>query len=232
MDDLINNFDNLEMQDKSKEKSIITEFIDGITNKYQNDILSKLFNGSYGKMYLVKYKKNEKNQIVIDILGSRNKDYRSNYTVILHKEYYNFTCNCKDYIYRANVNNIVCKHITFILCKVACIFDYKYFISKRLSNCQLNAVINVIENDRIWNNTDISIKNINSNFEKNIRKLNKEDSCPICYDIFGDKELVSCPDCKGYIHKECMCIWLKTSKTCVCCRSNKFSNYIKDINLI
>ena len=55
---------------------------------------------------------------------------------------------------------------------------------------------------------------------------------PICYDIFGDKELISCPDCKAYIHKECMCIWLKTSKTCVCCRSNSYANYITNINLI
>jgi hypothetical protein len=68
------------------------------------------------------------------------------------------------------------------------------------------------------------------------------DVCPICYEILIDedaclttkKHLLSCPDCKNYVHQQCIEKWIEYNTTCVYCRSsvwfqfkNKSSDYMK-----
>jgi hypothetical protein len=43
---------------------------------------------------------------------------------------------------------------------------------------------------------------------------------------------ICCPQCKNYIHKKCMDIWLETNQNCVYCRSEIFSEYISDVSKI
>ena len=96
-------------------------------------------------------------------------------------------------------------------------------------------------NSSVWYNNQISIKHINSEFNKNTKTLNVDDTCPICCDILqsraserqgdlltSESEIISCPECHNYVHKQCIKIWLEQSKTCVYCRSGHFKNYIKD----
>ena len=57
-----------------------------------------------------------------------------------------------------------------------------------------------------------------------------DDNCPICMVPFNKKEnLINCPTCKKYLHKECIDSWLKVRKNCPMCRSGIFQNYGQNI---
>jgi hypothetical protein len=66
-------------------------------------------------------------------------------------------------------------------------------------------------------------------FQKSTKVLETSDECPICYDVLLNEEynnvglLLSCPDCKNYVHPKCMEKWLEYNKTCVYCRSDIWS---------
>lgn len=62
-------------------------------------------------------------------------------------------------------------------------------------------------------------------FQKSTKILETSDECPICYDVLLNDDikiemLLSCPDCKNYVHPKCMEKWLEYNKTCVYCRSD------------
>jgi len=208
-------------------RNIVTEFISNLGHDYQSEIILKLFCNYYGKIYLIDYKyDNEQNIIDIDVLGSRSANGRDFYHITIKDN--KFSCTCKDFIYRSKKHNIVCKHITFIVCKIGYILDYDFFRTKILSNHQYNRIKSVLDNNIIWCNRFVSLKGINDNFDiKDIHKFNSNELCPICYDPFGEIKLnVKCPECKNYIHKYCMNTWLEIHNTCVYCRSYEWSNYI------
>lgn len=56
------------------------------------------------------------------------------------------------------------------------------------------------------------------------RKLNKNDSCPICLDVFADKKTIQCEQCGNFIHHECLNekfkndIKCKKTLECIYCR--------------
>jgi len=218
----------------NRDPNEITELIETVKNDYQSDIILSLFTNLANKMYLVDHRNNV-SEIEIDLLGSKrnNSIKREKYTVIFNKINSNFTCNCKDFTFRAKQRDIVCKHITFIICKVLGIYDHTFFETKKLSLAYQKRMTRILNYSNLWNNNEISVKHINSEFNKNTKRvLNTDDQCPICCDAFGNKETISCPSCQGYIHKNCMDVWIETSKTCVYCRSMNWSNYIKDISKI
>lgn len=228
MDDLINRFDNFGMSDiELDNQNVVTKFISDIENDYQSDIILKLFCGYSGHLYLSDYSKENGN---IYILGARNSKGRETYTVNICSHTKSLSCNCKDFMFRSKKFGTVCKHITFLICKVAYILDPLYFKSKVLTNKQYERLINILDNNVIWKNKFLSVKNINEEF-KATGDFDENDICPICYESFGDIKLnVSCPQCKNYLHKKCMDIWLETNKNCVFCRSYSWRNYVSDIN--
>lgn len=210
----------------------ITELIDTVKNDYQSDIILSLFTNLSNKMYLVDYRE-DKHTLDIDLLGSKrtSKQSREKYTVVFDKLHSNFTCNCKDFIYRSKSRDIVCKHITFIICKVLSIYDHEFYETKKLSQEYQKRLYMIIGNSGVWNNNHISIKHMNSEFNKNTKTLNVDDTCPICCDLLSsDDALISCPECNNYVHKQCMDVWIQQSKTCIYCR-NSWDNYIKDSEL-
>lgn len=239
MEELLNNFDTLNIVDNMNNELIheydinpnfITEFLTNIKNDKQYDILLKLFSGYSGNMYLDDYIE-EDDSVYIKILGCRNSKGREKYTIKISD--YSFNCNCKDFAYRCKKEQIVCKHISFLMCKVGKIFDYNFFDTRKLLDTQVNILKSILRNNVVWKNRELSIKNINSEFNCDNKTFNHSDSCPICYEFFGDKnDCLTCPTCKNYIHKNCMTVWLETNKTCVYCRSSSFKNYISDLSLI
>ena len=63
-----------------------------------------------------------------------------------------------------------------------------------------------------------------------------DDCCPICFNDFDIKNkinILSCPNCKNYVHIECAEIWLEKRKTVYCVDQNvgviikisKFNNF-------
>lgn len=214
----------------NRDPNEITSLIETVKNDYQSDIILSLFTNLANKMYLVDHRE-DSFKIEVDLLGSK-KGYkpREKYTVSFNKSQANFTCNCKDFTFRAKSRDIVCKHITFIICKVLGIYDHTFFETKKLSHDYQKRMARIIGNSGLWNNNEISVKHLNSEFNKNTKRiLNTEDPCPICCDTFGGNETISCPSCHQFVHKSCMDIWLEQSDKCIYCRSEIFKNYIKDI---
>ena len=185
-----------------------------------------MYSGYSGNMYLSDYYcMNGKNNITlkIHVLGSKTSKVRNEYIITLQKNH--FECNCKDFVYRYQKYDILCKHITFIICKVAKILDANVFDNK-ITDLQFTHIKNTFENKSIWNNRHISVKGINDDF--NVKsKFNPDELCPICYDPFqAINKNVSCPECKNHVHKKCMDIWLETNSTCVYCRTYEWKKYV------
>ena len=100
----------------------LQKFINEIDyNDSQKTILNNL---RFNKLYLIDIT-DTNNSINIIILGDARNNTREQYTVSFNKTKGNFACNCKDFQFRARFKNIVCKHISFIVCKVLKILDHE-----------------------------------------------------------------------------------------------------------
>jgi hypothetical protein len=93
------------------------------------------------------------------------------------------------------------------------------FISKRQFG---NDVMNDILKEKYLERVNIPTTQI---FQKSTKILETSDVCPICYDVLLNEDfkiemLLSCPDCKNYVHPKCMSKWLEYNKSCVYCRSD------------
>jgi hypothetical protein len=226
-------------------------------NTRQNEIIHGVFNGSVNsKMYLKDYniyedEEDECEILEIKILGGLNKkdgqncrkEYTIKLTTLVEKNFCvgaTLSCNCRDFLYRSKQNDTVCKHITFILCKIAGIFDEEYFRTKILAAFHTEYIFNMIRNKRLWMNSAVSIKYLNDYFKYNYKEIKGEvkgksddeteddDICYICYeDLIKEKEHenLSCPECFNKVHEECMKKWLTINKSCVFCRSDEWINY-------
>lgn len=238
MDSLTNQITNISLNEYNwvnHDPNEITNLIENVSDS-QSDIILSLFTKLTNKMYLVNHRDYDRT-LEIDLMGSLKTSVqkistREKYTIIFKKSSCKFACNCKDFKYRSISHNIVCKHITFIICKILGIYDNTFFENKTLSSDYKERMYRVLNNPGIYNNCPINYeefnKSINSEFENNqVKTLNTKDTCPICYDMFSDKKTVSCPTCHNYVHKECIQIWLNTSKSCIYCRSYKWKNYSK-----
>ena len=187
---------------------------------YNNDQKNILNNLKYSKFYFVDYQYSVDN-IKITILGDLRNSKRHKYSICFDKNRGNFTCNCKDFQYRSHSKNIVCKHISFIICKILKILDHGYFKTKKIANSV--DVLSIISNKANWE--QYSLNFINKQF-KSI-SFDKNDQCIICYNELSDNDVINCPRCLQCIHTNCMERWLIRSNQCVYCRSNIFLQYEK-----
>lgn len=214
-------------------------------NDHQNEIIHSVFNESENsKMYLMDYniyedECKECEMLEIKILGCLNRkggqNYRKEYniklTTLVEENFCvgsTLSCNCRDFLYRSKQNDTVCKHITFILCKIAGIFDEEYFRTKILAPFHTDYIFNMMKNKYLWRNSNLSIKHLNDYFKCNEIKGQREDedTCYICYDnLTKEKGNLSCPECFNIVHEECMKKWLSINKSCVFCRSDEWINY-------
>jgi len=218
MDELYNNLSTLTINN-----TLDTLIENKSINVYQKNTLCKL---NHSTFYLVDYIDTD-NIHCIKILGDvKNNGTREEYNIKLHNK--QFSCNCKDFIYRSKKYDIVCKHISFLVCKVGNIYDINYYITKILSDTYYTQFINIITSKTLWD-TDISINNINKKFKQNKKELSSDDVCPICYDELLNTEIISCTNCNNYIHTHCIKVWLEKHNTCVYCRDTCFSNYISNL---
>lgn len=199
-------------------------FIDTIDNEQQQRILYNTFSGRSGTMYIVDGFKSQ-NDTCIQILGSPNLKGREKYNVKLDNNNNRFKCTCKDFVYRSKRFGIVCKHIIFLLCKVAKIFDKQFFDTKCLKEDDAKAYKDLFSNSAIWKDRTVSVKDINQEFNQISKPFVKTELCPICYECYGDVQCISCPDCYNYVHEKCMSVWLEERTDCVFCRSHVFQDY-------
>lgn len=220
---------------KYNTKQDILDWIDSITNIDQQIILYKIFNDyNSHKIYLIESIYNE-NNLEIKLLGGLNKkNTRDNYQIIINLQDKIFNCSCKDFLYRSNTKNSICKHISFLVFKVASLFfDNNFNINifletKKLTESQFNKFKYIIDSNKLWN-SKYALQTINTQFKNNDRNFSQDKLCPICYNEFNNEPLLNCPKCNNSIHEECMNIWLQYKKTCVYCRNDIWEDYQKII---
>lgn len=228
--------------DNYKQYPNIIELNKHIPNINQNAIINRIStDADYAKVYLQKYEVNiniKKPTLMgtIRILGNYNasKKIREAYDVkILKNEPKGtFWCSCADHKFNSSKKNIVCKHICFIVCKVALILQPYFFETKTLSTEHLELLLTKISNNsEMWKDKKlVRTSNIISikDFEP---KREIDELCTFCYDALSenDREItVSCPLCKNCFHIECQIMWLDEHEKCSCC-FNDFWKYFKRI---
>ena len=235
--------------DKDEYKTI-EELCDKLPNSYQQDILKRIITDrEYSKIYLSGYEENtnrtgkNKNLVgTVNVLGTFNtkKQMREEYEIKLYSgdPKAMFWCSCADHKFNSAKKNIMCKHISFLICKVAKILKVSVFENKRMNDEDFQLLL--LKFNNVWTDTTITKTSGKITMEsfKNFTKT-IDDCCPICFNDFEDtpheKELLlSCPVCKNYIHTECADIWLEQKETCAMCRSDIWEKYkvIKNCNKV
>lgn len=224
----------------------ISELIEAIDNHYQKETLERLLQRSTNdsnQMYLSKYETNTSTdrrkqhlQGTFTVLGTIRKGKREEYQVKFYKKHTpnspSFWCSCPEHKFNSTKKNICCKHVCFLLCKVAKLFQPEFYETKVLDDQTYDKFKEIAENLHHVINVDAQDINdvaVNEKFPEKFKLLRKEvcadDLCPICYDdMLNPTSLLSCPDCSNNVHAECMKVWLESKKTCVYCRSNVWYN--------
>lgn len=228
----------------NKECKTIHELCTKINNNDQINILNRIVTDKeYSKIYLSGYEANtdtsaKKKDIIgtVKVFGTFNvkKQNREEYEIKIFKENPKgmFWCSCADHKFNSAKKNIVCKHICFLICKIAKVLKPDVFQNKKLSDEDLALLLaKLSSNEGVWQDQDIAkiFKKITlETFKQFVKAI--EDCCPVCFNDLteADKpELLACPSCKNYIHAECADIWMEQKNTCVLCKSKFWENYPK-----
>jgi hypothetical protein len=182
------------------------------------------------------------------VLGTVRNGVRDAYTVTWYKPsagQKSFWCSCPDQRFNGGKKSIYCKHISFLVCRVARILDADLFRTKQFTPDMHRLFGERIRSSPSLGTTALQSQlqsptpvihvpspaiqvqptNRNQAFRTGGKAIEAGDSCPICYDEFGATPHLSCPTCKNNMHQECMEVWLERNNTCVFCRSNVWHAY-------
>ena len=155
----------------------------------------------------------------------------NSYTVTVHTVNNTISCNCMDARLHCRRIGCVCKHICFVLYRIIRIPESTPLEFLRSNNTRNNgATLTEEQVKAVRAYAELSVDDGHSLFKLNVRPPGQEDECPICFTQLIDqrdppREFLSCPDCNGSVHRDCVETWLKYSphKTCVYCRSTSWS---------
>lgn len=222
----------------------LAELVRLVENPYQQDAIDRVLYASKesARIYLQGYAKNEARrgktanlEGIFTLLGTMRNGVREEYQVRFYAHGSNakgsFWCSCPGHKFNAAKRNMVCKHIVFVVCRVAKILDPAFFATKHLTAEQHAHMLAVAENtDGLLQDLTIAAPTegvTHAAFRARVRAIGEDDACPICYEELlppegaaPTAELLSCPACKNYVHDECMRVWLERKDTCVMCRSD------------
>jgi len=227
-DSIENDFNSLAI----KEPKSLNDLIHDISNPYQKDILERLLiSNEESQIYLSEFDTNTKK---VTLLGTYNhkKNKREAYEVKIYDSgKCSFWCSCPYHKFKSSKENTVCKHICFLVCKIAKHYSTEFFESKIIDKDVLDTLIDKLNGNDIWKDKCVCKKLSllkKDHFHNYSKEIEKDDMCPICYDEFNIHQLngvISCPSCENYIHTECMNVWLERHNTCVYCRSDIWKYY-------
>jgi hypothetical protein len=227
------------------------ELLPRIDNVHQRDTLQRLtYRSEARQIFLSAFTAGDERGDVegtFTVLGTRNRQgQRETYQVKWFKQSSaqtasrgSFWCNCPDHKFNSTKKHIVCKHICFLICRVARFMDPVFFETHRLTPEQQGLFQRIVRENTIFSSptterpaflippTDNSaaVEQRRATFFECRKPITAEDSCPICCDGMEANACVSCPTCSNNIHRECMEVWLERKSTCVYCRSHVWSQW-------
>ena len=224
----------------------IDELCGKVDNPNQVTILHRIVTDKeYSKIYLSGYEPNtdvkgKKADLIgtVKVLGTYNekKQCREEYDIKLYKSDPKgmFWCSCADHKFNSTKKNIVCKHICFLICKIAKVLKPEVFENKKFSDQDLATLLAKLTakgDGDIWSDKTVAKilgKITLETFKQFVKAI--EDCCPVCFNDLEDADkpnLLACPTCKNYIHGECADIWLEQKQTCAMCKSDFWKHYNK-----
>lgn len=133
-------------------------------------------------------------------------------------------CSCMDFKIRCREMAVPCKHIYYLLVKILTYELYDYFDNQILEE--------QVFKDLVKARINIGGKNFSIKADDDFL----DEMCPICYTMFSEKdnkdEILKCPDCCNFVHKNCMMTWMNHSprRNCVLCKSEKWNMLFADHN--
>ena len=242
----------------------IDQLTSRLTNHKQIEILNRVkLRHLDDQMYFINFERNAnpdpKKRSLLGtflVLGTLNKSgERSQYHVdlydpaVIDADKKSFYCNCPAHKFQGARDNTVCKHISFIMCRVVGYMTEEFFKTLRLTKAETDMIVEKvsvqrevlmmhIEANRAKDTSGMletksaaaydPSKWITKDSFKNSTRDMAEEACPICFDdiVEGDGRL-NCPECKKHIHKDCIEVWLTRHDSCVYCRSTKWKHYRK-----
>ncbi len=231
----------------------LEELIPRVSNEHQRDTLQRLrYPSESRQMYLAGFTSAQ------DLLGARDRaDLEGEFTMLGtrnrhgERESYkikwfklpatrgSFWCNCPDHKFNSTKKQIVCKHICFLVCRVARLLDAGFFETRQFTAEQHMLFLRTVQENTIFTDnqyvrasflippTDNAslVEQRRSIFFESRKPITDEDTCPICCDTMETSACLSCPTCSNNIHRECMEVWLERKASCVYCRSNVWSQW-------
>ena len=154
------NFTNYRMNRIIKCDQEIDKLLQRLSNPPQNliDLINQIRDVNKNQYFILSTLRNEENKILLENYTKNTNNIKKNiniegiffvkseteriYEIKVYKHGMNekgsFSCNCPDYKFNSKKKNIVCKHICYIVCNVAKIFDLSYFENKQLTLNQFN----------------------------------------------------------------------------------------------
>jgi len=162
------------------------------------------------------------------ILGALRDEKRNTYSVTLYNDGPSFACSCPDHRRRYMSEGTYCKHISFIICKVAGVTSSEIFSTKRLDACHYDRLITSITTlfVDVPNFKPTGIVSDKLVFDGPGRPLDEDSSCPVCLsDMAAGDKLLTCPKCQNSLHAECMRAWLYRKASCPFCRDTCWTRY-------
>lgn len=163
--------------------------------------------------------------IVWTISGSTRNIYR----VTLHTDGVLF-CNCPDHRSHCQKHRIVCKHVCFVLCRIARIDNPDVFIERRLPQ---ETIATLQVRMTYWRDMyDVLDRELCDRFAAletshetaatiEARPLESDAECAICFDVLVQEPVIAlehCTSCRNTLHAACIRKWLETQTRCVYCR--------------
>ncbi len=153
-----------------------------------------------------------------NVRGQSNRIYEQNLTPTL------YSCSCPDH----STKHTFCKHLLFLLVRVATQLDLAEVITENKNNWN-SVAFEICSSSWIErlknhiNNTENG-NNVNSNAIGN--------DCSVCFEEMKENEkLVKCTTtCKNYFHDNCISMWLSTNHdTCPLCRAKWLAEENNDL---
>lgn len=246
----------------------IDQLTSRLTNHKQIEILNRVkLRHPDDQMYFINFERNtsadpKKRSLVgtFLVLGTLNKHgERSQYHVdlydpaVIDADKKSFYCNCPAHKFQGARDNTVCKHISFIMCRVVGYMTEEFFKTLRLTKAETDMIVEKVSVQRevlmmhieanrakdsagmletksagsVATSYDPSKWITRESFKNSTRDM-AEEACPICFDdIVDGNGRLNCPECKKHIHKDCIEVWLSRHDSCVYCRSTKWKHYRK-----
>ena len=202
-------------------------------------------------IYLIDHRVIDNSQIEFILSGSTKNIY---HLILKEKK---LECDCLDAKTWCRKHKVVCKHVCFILFRVSKLFKKVvdkvyfdcnldsatgYFQTQTLTSPENDFILSVMSRKHLGKdvmNEDLRKKYLQklenpekSVFHQSNKQVDPSDECPICYDLLLNQDhkletLLSCPQCKNYMHPVCMEKWLEYNASCVYCRSDCWSKMNK-----